>query len=146
MGGAKVITAKVGDTFRAPQEEYFLFVNCRQLPIPEVLLKFFPGAKKDGPDAHNRQKVLCTLSLWFNVCARAARRYLLAQSQAKWGDTVIAMVRDVLQRLGVEGFEEVTKAGTEENVENEYVSPKLVKLVEMLKERPLGGHEQVLLV
>lgn len=73
MGGSKLITANVGDQFRTPTEEYYLFDNCRQVsffrvrgsffftlfpkvPLPEFMKRFFPNAaKKDGPDARNRQ-------------------------------------------------------------------------------------------
>ncbi len=144
LGGSKVITAKVGDEFRAPREDHFFFGNCRPLPLPEALMQFFPGTKKDGPDAHNRQKVMTTLSLWFNVCARAARRYLVAQSRAKWGESVVPMVREVLSKLQVAGYEDITRPGLDESVENDEISPKLAKLLEILKDRPLGRQEQVL--
>ncbi len=144
MAGSQLVTAHVGDAYKPPVEEVFYFKNCRSIDLADTLLRMFPGSKKDSPDAFRRQKVARTISLWFNLCGRAARRYLLAQSNAKWGESLMEMVSEALRRFGLTGFEQITRPGEDEEVPDDILCPKFVKLLEILKARPAGMREQLL--
>ena len=145
MADSKLITANVGDVFNPPEEQVVDFDSLMLIPSDEAVAQVLPESLSLSA-AKSRKKLLCFLTLWQNVSATAARRYYRAQCEAAWGgDAFRNEICTALEQLKVEGFREVTRpTDTSDMVAGDYTSPKLDKLLEILRNQTnLQPSEQV---